>query len=749
MSPYAVTTRRCVRGTATSSTSMRSRRGRLSKASLGGCDRLGDGGEELARVRVSGRREELLDVRLFADFAVLHHERARCHRADDGEVMADEDDRRLEAEREVGDQLEDRGLHGHVEGGRHLVAEEERRLRGERTRDRDALLLTAGELGRVADCERARQLHGLEQVADGVLLLRARNVLAEEAYRACDDVLHRVTRVQRGVRVLEHELQLPAQLPRPLHRSPGELVPSQPDRAVDRGVQPGDRAEQGRLAAPALADDPDRLARPDVEAHALDDGPHAVAARAVLAPDLGDLEQRGRSLDLRDRECGRLPRRGGDLLGADASHPMASAELAELDGLRGARGLSVGAAFGERAAVEDDVRRRPPGDARDGPGPLDARHRGDEGLRVRVARRLRHRGRRRLLHDLARVHDCQAVGHSSEEREVVTHIERCDPGLLDELLEERRDPRLRRDVEARGRLVEQEHPRPAGEGDRDRHALLLAARELERVARERRLRLWKAHRVEQLDLPLVELVALETEVDAERLGELAADGNGGVQRRGCALGDVGDPASPKAPELRRRERKEVGSVQDRRASEDLAPGGAVPDRGERRRRLAAPGLAGEPGDRPGVKLEGRLPHDLVRPTVGPAVADREVGHLEHRLPVRAHTGTTPFEVSRVRWRVSASAIRLKEIERAAIPAAGARVAQGWTLRKLRESATMRPQSGSGGCAPRPRKFNVATKMIAYVMRRAKSAIAGAAMFGSTSRPRIDAVRSPRAWAAAT
>ena len=46
------------------------------------------------------------------------------------------------------EQLEHGGLHRDVERGGDLVADEQRRLGRERARDRDALALAAGELGR-------------------------------------------------------------------------------------------------------------------------------------------------------------------------------------------------------------------------------------------------------------------------------------------------------------------------------------------------------------------------------------------------------------------------------------------------------------------------------------------------------------------------------------------------------------------------------------------------------------------------
>ena len=47
---------------------------------------------------------------------------------------------------EVGQQVEDRGLDGHVERGRRLVAHDDPGISGERPRDRDTLLQAPGQL---------------------------------------------------------------------------------------------------------------------------------------------------------------------------------------------------------------------------------------------------------------------------------------------------------------------------------------------------------------------------------------------------------------------------------------------------------------------------------------------------------------------------------------------------------------------------------------------------------------------------
>src|SRR5262249_49286960 len=85
-----------------------------------------------------------------------------------------------------------------------------------------------------------------------------------------DDVAHLEARVQRGIRVLEHDLQFAAMRP---HLAPRQLVDPlavEPDLAGCRFDQLQDRLAGGRLAAAALADEAPGLALGDIEGDAID-----------------------------------------------------------------------------------------------------------------------------------------------------------------------------------------------------------------------------------------------------------------------------------------------------------------------------------------------------------------------------------------------------------------------------------------------------------------------------------------------
>ena len=132
------------------------------------------GREERARVRMLGRRVELLLVRDLGDLAEVHHEDAVGDVADDVQVVRDEDVREPEVALQVLEQVQDLRLHGHVERGDGLVADDQLRVDRQRARDADPLPLPAGELVREAVVVLRVQADDLEQLLDAALDLRRR-----------------------------------------------------------------------------------------------------------------------------------------------------------------------------------------------------------------------------------------------------------------------------------------------------------------------------------------------------------------------------------------------------------------------------------------------------------------------------------------------------------------------------------------------------------------------------------------------
>ena len=110
------------------------------------------------------------------------------------------------------------------------------------------------------------------------------------------------------------------------------------------------------------------------------------------------------------------------------------------------------------------------------------RHGGEQSLRIGVARPGEDLGHPALLDDPAAMDHRDPGRDLRDQSEVVRDVERGDAGLLLQGLEQVEDLPGGDDVERRGRLVEDDAFRLAGEGGGDDDALLLAARGLMRIA---------------------------------------------------------------------------------------------------------------------------------------------------------------------------------------------------------------------------------------------------------------------------
>ena len=85
------------------------------------------------------------------------------------------------------------------------------------------------------------------------------------------------------------------------------------------------------------------------------------------------------------------------------------------------------------------------------------------------------------------------------------------------------------DVERSRRLVGDEQARRAGKRDRDRNALAHAARHLVRILARAPLGLGDAELAEESYGPRHSLMRAEAQMLAQRLGDLAADGQHGIE----------------------------------------------------------------------------------------------------------------------------------------------------------------------------------------------------------------------------
>ena len=143
---------------------------------------------------------------------------------------------------------------------------------------------------------------------------------------------------------------------------------------------------------------------------------------------------------------------------------------------------------GQRGANTQPGRPRPgrrhaAGDRLEQPARRDVRDRADQLARVRVRGLDEERIDRALLDDAPRVHDEHAAGQAADRRQVVADVDAPHVSwLCAQLAHGREHVRLRRHVEPGRRLVEHDQRGPQQERHREADALLLAARELVRIA---------------------------------------------------------------------------------------------------------------------------------------------------------------------------------------------------------------------------------------------------------------------------
>ena len=194
----------------------------------------------------------------------------------DAEVVGHEDHRHAHLALDLAQQDQDLNLHGGIEGGRRLVGEQEARAARQRHGDHHALAQPAGQLVRIGlepplGRRHAHQLQQLQRAGQGCLPADA----LVAAHRLGDLAAHRVQRIERRHRLLEHHGHQGAA--QPGHRTFAEradVVLRDVHRAFDHGPLLGVQAQQGphhdRLARAGLPDHAQDLAALKVERNPVD-----------------------------------------------------------------------------------------------------------------------------------------------------------------------------------------------------------------------------------------------------------------------------------------------------------------------------------------------------------------------------------------------------------------------------------------------------------------------------------------------
>ena len=179
--------------------------------------------------------------------------------------MRDDDDRDAERAVDLFEQREDGARGRRVERAGGLVAQQNLGVCRQRTGDRHALLLPAGQLGRII-VRPVGKADGFEQLARPFFRLRlfdARD-LEREA-----DVLQRRALLQQ-VKLLEDHAHRAARLEQLLFGEPAELLPVHRDRALGRLLQKVDAAHERAFARAGQADDAEDFAAVNLQINAVE-----------------------------------------------------------------------------------------------------------------------------------------------------------------------------------------------------------------------------------------------------------------------------------------------------------------------------------------------------------------------------------------------------------------------------------------------------------------------------------------------
>ena len=193
------------------------------------------------------------------DTAQIHDGDASAEILDHPQVVGDEDHGQPKPAPELDQQIEHLGLDRHVETGDRLVGHQHRGRDRKRAGDGDALALPARELEGIAQSVVGREPDLGQQPLDLRGDLPGRHH-AMDAQGLGQSLADGHARVERGIGILKHHLDLPAQRPALAPAAEIHIPAAEPDAALVGPAQPDDEAAEGALAAARFADQAEDLA---------------------------------------------------------------------------------------------------------------------------------------------------------------------------------------------------------------------------------------------------------------------------------------------------------------------------------------------------------------------------------------------------------------------------------------------------------------------------------------------------------
>src|SRR5438128_7993114 len=346
-----------------------------------------------------------------------------------------------------------------------------------------------------------------------------------------------------------------------------------------------------------------------------------------------------------------------------------------------------------------------------------------------------------LFHHLAGIHDDDALrGLRHHAHRMGDQHDRHAEAFL-HVLQQIENLRLDGDVERGGRLVGDDELWLAGQRHRDHDALAHAARELVRIIMHAAFRIGNLHQLQHLNRAGQCVLFRQALMAAQALGNLLADRQHRVERGHRLLEDEANLLGPDVIKFAARERHQIAALEQDLALDDAAR--RHRDQLEDRHRRDGLAAAGFPDNAERLALVerdvdavDRLQHAIVGGKVGLQALDLEQRrHQITRLASSASRMPSPMKL------MATTATKI------APPGNSAQWAA--ISRKSLASNNSRPQVGTSGGKPRPRKDKVDSAMMAAATSMVPAMITGPSALGRMWRTTCRSGLAPSARAAST
>ena len=241
----------------------------VERAPIGAHRRIGE--LQAARIGVRGGRQDGSRRAAFDGASGIHDDHVVANLRGQPQVVGDENDRGAVLALHVGDQPDDRRVHGDVERGGRLIGNDQARIAGERHRDEHALAHAAGQLMRISPKQfaRLRQPRGVQHGERALAAIAAAST-AEARKVFVELRADRQHRIERGHRRLRDEGDRASEQSAPLRRRHLQKVLAlERQRACrdrkTRRQKLGDGASDHGLAGAGFADEAENFSGLKIE----------------------------------------------------------------------------------------------------------------------------------------------------------------------------------------------------------------------------------------------------------------------------------------------------------------------------------------------------------------------------------------------------------------------------------------------------------------------------------------------------